>query len=726
MAENDDQNLVSEIKVTGGEEASAQVEKFADDSADALGKLGDAAEKASDKVEKSTDKIVKNYRKVGQGAKAVGDGAPEIDRAGISLQQLERYTSNFTASIPKTVQRVSDFAKRLAVLGTAAVAAGVGLVAAARKVSQAVDGQSDALDKQTSAQVDANNAALSAEIAQINYQSSLRQLNQQLATGAISYMDYAKQVQALNQNYREQQRVANETAAAQQRVKEENERLQKTVADRKAYNALIDTLGGPLVTALSTLGRDVEQIRKRFVDAFGPSAAAVVDTISAVISKNSGAIGSFFDNASKKIQDLLTKNGPAIQKLLENIGKAAANVFQGLIDAAPAMIDFFNNQITPAIQNTMAVLNSFAELVNSIFGTKLTGGFIVLVAILGSVTGAFKALFAVSGLVIRGLLVLAGIVSASLGVSLLTAIGIIAAVGAALYLLVTQVDWNAWAATIVAAWNAVKTGASTAILGIQAAWSAIVGWFQSTIIQPIVAFFTQLWLDITTGVSVAIAGIQALWGAIVGWFQSAIIDPITAAFQTAADTIKGYWQSAIDGIKGFFSDLYASAQQYLKPIIDLLQQILGLNAQASSDTAGAAGGGQFASGGNVRGPGTGTSDSIPAWLSNGEFVMRAAAVRKYGSNFMHAINAGRFRDGGLALAVGGIAGSAPASPARAYRDVAGDGPASMSPLNLTLFGEQFDGLMMPEDVGRRLTKLAIKKQTSSAGRKPSWVGGGRN
>ena len=34
-------------------------------------------------------------------------------------------------------------------------------------------------------------------------------------------------------------------------------------------------------------------------------------------------------------------------------------------------------------------------------------------------------------------------------------------------------------------------------------------------------------------------------------------------------------------------------------------------------------------GGVIRGPGTGTSDSIPAWLSNGEFVVTAEATRRY-------------------------------------------------------------------------------------------------
>ena len=64
---------------------------------------------------------------------------------------------------------------------------------------------------------------------------------------------------------------------------------------------------------------------------------------------------------------------------------------------------------------------------------------------------------------------------------------------------------------------------------------------------------------------------------------------------------------------------------------------------------------RFATGGPVRGPGTGTSDSIPALLSNGEYVIRAAAVRKLGKGYLDLINNGiplrRFADGGMVESV---------------------------------------------------------------------------
>ena len=48
---------------------------------------------------------------------------------------------------------------------------------------------------------------------------------------------------------------------------------------------------------------------------------------------------------------------------------------------------------------------------------------------------------------------------------------------------------------------------------------------------------------------------------------------------------------------------------------------------------------QFAEGGFVRGPGTGTGDSIPARLSNGEFVVQSAVARQ-NANLLEAMNRG--------------------------------------------------------------------------------------
>jgi hypothetical protein len=61
---------------------------------------------------------------------------------------------------------------------------------------------------------------------------------------------------------------------------------------------------------------------------------------------------------------------------------------------------------------------------------------------------------------------------------------------------------------------------------------------------------------------------------------------------------------------------------------------------------------KFADGGFVSGSGSGRSDSIPAMLSNGEYVVRAASVKTYGLDFLNAINqqkVGAFTGGASAV-----------------------------------------------------------------------------
>jgi hypothetical protein len=57
-----------------------------------------------------------------------------------------------------------------------------------------------------------------------------------------------------------------------------------------------------------------------------------------------------------------------------------------------------------------------------------------------------------------------------------------------------------------------------------------------------------------------------------------------------------------------------------------------------------------ATGGQIIGPGTGTSDSILSWLSNGEYVIKASAVKSLGLDTLNTLNTGRMP----AYATGGL------------------------------------------------------------------------
>lgn len=105
------------------------------------------------------------------------------------------------------------------------------------------------------------------------------------------------------------------------------------------------------------------------------------------------------------------------------------------------------------------------------------------------------------------------------------------------------------------------------------------------------------------------------------------------------------------------------------------------SASAAGSIGGAAGGAggavAAASGGLIVGPGTGTSDSIPARLSNGEFVVKNAAVRRYGVNFMRAVNNMQLRgfaDGGLVSPL-----QRPSSPTYSLSNAQSGQPQIVSP-----------------------------------------------
>lgn len=65
-----------------------------------------------------------------------------------------------------------------------------------------------------------------------------------------------------------------------------------------------------------------------------------------------------------------------------------------------------------------------------------------------------------------------------------------------------------------------------------------------------------------------------------------------------------------------------------------------------------------ATGGLITGPGTGTSDSIPAMLSSGEYVINAAAVQRLGTTYLDTLNSPHYAEGGqVGTPAMGVAGS---------------------------------------------------------------------
>ncbi|KGB99190.1 phage tail tape measure protein [Burkholderia cepacia] len=165
-------------------------------------------------------------------------------------------------------------------------------------------------------------------------------------------------------------------------------------------------------------------------------------------------------------------------------------------------------------------------------------------------------------------------------------------------------------------------------------------------------------------------------------------EAFTSSFRSMEDALTSFVSTGKLDFRGLVNSMIAdlarfAARAAMAPVFGALGSALGLGAASAggfsassllggvaggmSDMFGAGGGNAYgfhlATGGRVTGPGTSTSDSIPAWLSNEEFVVKAAAVRKPGVlRLLEAINSGqdlgfaKFANGGLVG--GGSAGGA--------------------------------------------------------------------
>ncbi|MBX9754643.1 MAG: tape measure protein [Pseudomonadaceae bacterium] len=121
----------------------------------------------------------------------------------------------------------------------------------------------------------------------------------------------------------------------------------------------------------------------------------------------------------------------------------------------------------------------------------------------------------------------------------------------------------------------------------------------------------------------------------------------------------------------------------------------------------------LASGGPLRGPGTGTSDSILMWGSNGEFMQPEAAVRYYGAEFMEDIRRMRLPKFATGGSIGG--GAMPRVPSMSPGLAAALGPSQgrdLGRVSLNIAGETHSLLADSDSFARILQLERLKRGRS--------------
>lgn len=172
--------------------------------------------------------------------------------------------------------------------------------------------------------------------------------------------------------------------------------------------------------------------------------------------------------------------------------------------------------------------------------------------------------------------------------------------------------WNSFYSYIAPIWDNIVSIIGSAWDSVVSIWGAAVSWFEGTVFNPVSNATNTVKTAITDAFNVAYDFVTGLFGKLAGWFERNVVDPIKEKF--SALTSLGSSLSGLSTSNGSSGVIARKDGGYI---------------------------GHFASGGHVTGKGTGRSDSIPAMLSNGEYVVNAKAVSALGRGTLDLINKGQ-------------------------------------------------------------------------------------
>ncbi|HHA2917460.1 TPA: phage tail protein [Stenotrophomonas maltophilia] len=212
--------------------------------------------------------------------------------------------------------------------------------------------------------------------------------------------------------------------------------------------------------------------------------------------------------------------------------------------------------------------------------------------------------------------------------------------------------WNRIGESFGGALNGMITGAQTWRSAMASLFQQVADAFlQQIVIQPF-----QQWIAMQARMlALKLGFIQ----------QEQTVDAAASAAKVAQKTTETTAMVSMDAAK---AGAGAAASQASVPIVGPGLAIAAMVAMVAAVMAVLGGIKKFAGGGLVSGPGSATSDSIPARLSAGEYVVRAAAVRQVGVAFLDSLNGlsvgPRFKGGELAFAAGGLVPEVKVPPAQ--------------------------------------------------------------
>ena len=702
-------DIVQKVEIQGVNEAVADLDRLASAGEKAFDRLAGASEKTQD---------------LGKGIDAAGATAPP------QLARIEKAAEDLGASLGKTALLTAEFTGKLVklsgVAGGAAAGAMFALAKAASNTTNAVrdagiaagvTAQEFARMRFAAEQSGASGAKLERVFSLIN--SNTDELNDKLKKFGVELRNGNGTARDASAVFKDFADVIARTEDPQRRAA-----IAAEVFGRRVGPGLVELLseGSKGITAL---GKDAERLGLVFTkaelevgDRFGDSLGKLISTLGAFATRLGLAFSPAFIELFDKLSEAIAKVSPIVVSVAEAIGKNLTPAIKAVTDALGptglAIVAAVGSVGALALgaKTLLTVLGPFAGIIRL--------AFLPFTLLLSTASTGIKLLMSSFGLLTNAVRLF--------GLTSTLAFGpwgplILLAAAAIGFLIVqlTKVDWAQVAQIALAAWGAIKQSVNDAVTSIQQKWDAFKQFWVdlwSTVTQPVV----DAWNFITQQISNAWEFIKSIF-TIQFWIDA--WEAFKVKVGEAWDFLKTKAGEALDSLKQKLAEQFPFLAELIR-LAGLAANALAGVRSASADAAAFEGGG-FKGGGHVRGPGTSTSDSILARLSDGEFVVKAKAVDKYGLGLLHAINGMRlplralrgFAMGGLVDALGSVA-----APRYAF---ATGGPVSTGgngrPINLTIDGQSFGLVSRDNDTAERLTRFAIARQTRSAGKKPTYYGG---
>lgn len=195
--------------------------------------------------------------------------------------------------------------------------------------------------------------------------------------------------------------------------------------------------------------------------------------------------------------------------------------------------------------------------------------------------------------------------------------------------------WEALSTAIQWAWNSIIKPAWDAV-------SAAANWLWNNVLSPVFDFIKSGWERMSRGIeNIWNNVIKPAWdafGSVIDFVVHNVVEPAFDAVKNALGKVGDFFDSVVDGIKSVWNGLKSILAKPINFMIGTVYNggilkawntiadfIPGLNPAAPLTEIQ-----ENATGGAIRGPGTGTSDDILSWLSNGEHVLTAADVDALG------------------------------------------------------------------------------------------------